>query len=148
MEQLSLSKRSDRRAFTLIELLVVIAIMAILMAMTMPMIPGVNDQARIVTCESRLQQVGVALRLYAEDHRKYPRSLDELVAGRYLDQQSLLRCDKTGRRYYYRPASLTAAPAEVIAGCVAPNSKTGERPHRHGKVSVMLHVNGEASLTR
>ena len=61
------ASRRKRAAFTLIELLVVIAIIAILAATTLPMIPAVNDQARISTCESRLQQIGVALRLYAED---------------------------------------------------------------------------------
>lgn len=148
MKRMPRMSRRIRRAFTLIELLVVIAMMAIMLAMTMPMIPGVNDQARIGTCESRLQQVGVALRLYAEDHRKYPQTLDELIAGRYLDQKSLLRCDKTGRQYYYRPPSLTAEPSVVVAGCVDPSTRTGGRPHRHGTVAVNLHANGEASLTR
>jgi len=137
-----------RRAFTLIELLVVIAMISILIAMTMPMIPAVNDQARIGTCESRQQQVGVALRLFAEDHHAYPKSLNELYAGHYLDQRSLLRCDKTGREYYYRPAPLTAKPEEVLLACVDPATATGKRPHRHGTVSVLLHANGEATLTR
>lgn len=137
-----------RRAFTLIELLVVIAMIAIMMAMTMPMIPAVNDQARIGTCESRQQQVGVALRLYAEDHHAYPKTLEALVAGHYLEQQSLLRCDKTGREYFYRPASLVAKPDEVVLACVDPAVATGQRPHRHGTVTVALHANGEAVLTR
>lgn len=140
--------RSPRRAFTLIELLVVIAMMAILLAMTMPMIPAVNDQARIGTCESRQQQVGVALRLYAEDHHAYPKSLDELYTGHYLEQRSLLRCDKTGREYFYRPASLAAKPEEVLLACVDPTTASGKRPHRHGTVTVALHANGEAHLVR
>jgi prepilin-type N-terminal cleavage/methylation domain-containing protein len=140
--------RTARRAFTLIELLVVIAMISILIAMTMPMIPAVNDQARIGTCESRQQQVGVALRLYAEDHHAYPRRLEELYTGHYLDQQSLLRCDKTGHEYFYRPASLAAKPEEVLLACVDPATATGKRPHRHGTVSVVLHANGEAALTR
>ena len=140
--------RMARRAFTLIELLVVIAMMSIMLAMTMPMIPAVNDQARIGTCESRQQQVGVALRLYVEDHHAYPKSLDALYTGHYLEQRSLLRCDKTGHDYYYRPAPLNAKPEEVLLACVDPTTASGKRPHRHGTVSVVLHANGEASLTR
>src|SRR4051812_18353556 len=95
-----ISRISRRSAFTLIELLVVIAIIAILAATTLPMIPAVNDQARIGTCESRLQQIGIAIRLYAEDHHRMPATLDALYAGHYLEQKSLLRCDKTGKEYF------------------------------------------------
>jgi prepilin-type N-terminal cleavage/methylation domain-containing protein len=73
---------AQSRAFTLIELLVVIAIIAILAATTLPMIPAVNDQARIGTCEARLQQLGVALRPYVEDYHAYPANLRALYDGR------------------------------------------------------------------
>jgi prepilin-type N-terminal cleavage/methylation domain-containing protein len=132
----------SRRAFTLIELLVVIAIMAILAATTLPMIPAVNDQARIGTCESRLQQIGIALRLYAEDYHAYPQSLQSLYDGRYLEQQSLLRCDKAAREYYYRPAPLNAARETVIAACTDPNTPDGSRPHSHRSLMVTLHAHG------
>src|SRR5436305_2513319 len=91
------------RGFTLIELLVVIAIIAIMAATTLPMIPGVNDQARIGTCESRLQQIGVALRLYEEDYHAMPRTLDDLYTAHYIEQRSLLRRDKTEHELYYHP---------------------------------------------
>jgi prepilin-type N-terminal cleavage/methylation domain-containing protein len=134
-----------RRAFTLIELLVVIAIMAILAATTLPMIPAVNDQARIGTCESRLQQIGIALRLYAEDYHAYPKSLRALYAGRYVEQQSLLRCDKAGKEYYYRPAALNAARETVLAACTDPTTPSGSRPHSHHTLTVALHAHGGTS---
>jgi prepilin-type N-terminal cleavage/methylation domain-containing protein len=137
-----------RRAFTLIELLVVIAIWAILVATALPMVPAVNDQARIATCESRLQQIGVALRLYAEDHHHFPKTLDELYEGRYLEQRSLLRCDKAEAEYYYRPATLTADREQVIAACCDPSTPAGKRPHRHGTVLVELHAHGGTTLSR
>ncbi|MFN3648274.1 MAG: type II secretion system protein [Armatimonadota bacterium] len=140
--------RPARRGFTLIELLVVIAMIAILAAITLPMIPGVNDQARIATCESRLQQIGVALRLYAEDHHRYPARLAELYDGRYLEQRSLLRCDKAETEYFYRPPSLTAEREQVVAACVDPATPPGRRPHRHGTTLVRLHVHGGASLAQ
>jgi prepilin-type N-terminal cleavage/methylation domain-containing protein len=136
-----------RAAFTLIELLVVIAIIAILAATTLPMIPAVNDQARISTCESRLQQIGVALRLYAEDYHAMPPNLDALYAGRYVDQHALLQCDKTGEAYYYQPAPLTAERGRIIAACVEPGRASGLRPHRHGTVAVQLHADGTATLS-
>jgi prepilin-type N-terminal cleavage/methylation domain-containing protein len=136
-----------RRAFTLIELLVVIAVIAIMTAATLPMIPAVNDQARIGTCESRLQQIGVALRLYAEDHHRFPRSLGELYDGHYLQQRSLLRCDREEHEYFYRPAALDADRETVIAACCDPNTPSGRRPHRHHTVLVRLHLNGSTTLS-
>jgi prepilin-type N-terminal cleavage/methylation domain-containing protein len=135
-----------RRAFTLIELLVVIAIMAIMMAATLPMIPAVNDQARVATCQSRQEQIGMALRLYAEDHHRYPARLQELVDQRYLDSANLLRCDKTGAEFHYHPVPLSAAPAELLLACCDPKTESGKRPHRHGLGIVELHRSGPAGL--
>ncbi len=57
-----------RRAFTLIELLVVIAIIALLVALLLPALGSARNQARIVVCGSRLQQLGVAINLYFGDY--------------------------------------------------------------------------------
>ena len=136
------------RAFTLIELLVLIAIMAILMATTLPMFPALNDQARVATCKSRQEQLGVALRLYAEDHRRFPARLQELYDGRYLESPALLRCDKTGAEYYYRPVPLGAPRQEILLACCAPDTPSGKRPHRHGTVSVQLRLSGAATAVQ
>lgn len=136
----------SQHAFTLIELLVVMAILAILAATTLPMIPGVNDQARIVTCESRLAQLGVALRLYTEDYQTMPPSLAALYEGRYIDQKSLLRCGKTGSDYFYRPQPLTADRDTLLAACCDPATPAGKRPHRYRTVFVRLHRHGGTTL--
>ena len=145
--ELQATVRAQRRAFTLIELLVVIAMIAILAAITLPMVPGVNDQARVETCESRLQQVGIALRQYAEDYHAYPRSLEALYQSGYVEQEAVLHCSKTGEGFFYRPTSLTAPREAIVAACADPSGPAGARPHRHGTMAVELQVNGSTTHT-
>lgn len=68
------------RAFTLIELLVVIAIIAILMAIMMPALQRVKEQAREIACRANLRQYGLAQAMYLDDHDdRYPYAWTSLV---------------------------------------------------------------------
>ena len=61
-----------KKAFTLIELLVVISIIALLLAILMPSLARVKEQAKRVVCMSNQHQLGIAFSTYASDTGKYP----------------------------------------------------------------------------
>ena len=66
-----------KRHFTLIELLVVIGIIALLAAMLMPALGKAQEAARQADCVNQLKQIGLALKMYANDMRsQYPNGLD------------------------------------------------------------------------
>jgi prepilin-type N-terminal cleavage/methylation domain-containing protein len=58
-----------KRAFTLVELLVVIGIIAILIAVLMPALSRVRDQARSVQCASNMKTLMTAALMFAQDHK-------------------------------------------------------------------------------
>lgn len=57
-----------KKAFTLIELLVVISIIALLMAILMPTLKKVKQQAKAVLCQSNLKQWGLFHQMYFDDN--------------------------------------------------------------------------------
>lgn len=72
------------RAFTLIELLVVLAIIATLLSLVAPRYFKSIDRAKEVTLKENLFTLRDALDKYYDDKGRYPNTLDELVAARYL----------------------------------------------------------------
>ncbi|HEY1787621.1 MAG TPA: prepilin-type N-terminal cleavage/methylation domain-containing protein, partial [Verrucomicrobiae bacterium] len=63
------------QAFTLIELLIVIAIIAILAALLLPVLGQAKQRAWGVQCVSNLRQIGVGMKMFADDNGElYPES--------------------------------------------------------------------------
>ncbi|HUU54056.1 MAG TPA: type II secretion system protein, partial [Armatimonadota bacterium] len=60
--------RRGEKAFTIAELLVTIAIIALLAVMVVPVFEARSEEARTLTCQSNMQKVVSAIRLYMADH--------------------------------------------------------------------------------
>ena len=61
-------RRETAAGFTLIELLCVIAIIALLASLLLPAMTEVRQRADSMVCSSNLRAIGVATRLYLQDH--------------------------------------------------------------------------------
>ncbi|HEX4120034.1 MAG TPA: type II secretion system protein [Verrucomicrobiae bacterium] len=94
------------KGFTLIELLVVIAIVALLAALTMPVLSRTQEAGRSTACISNLHQIGIALQIYVNGNNNHlPVMRDranppatnalpsvEIVLGSELANTNVLRC--------------------------------------------------------
>lgn len=57
-----------KRGFSLVELLVVVAIIAILASLLLPALARTMESARRTICVNNLNQLGLSLRMYADEH--------------------------------------------------------------------------------
>ncbi len=106
------------RAFTLVELLTVIAVIGVLVAILIPVVVRVRDNARATTCLSNLRQQAVACLLFAADNREtlppsVPVAEDWPGFGDYPRWQQLVE------RYAERRSSTVEGSGRTIWRCPA-----------------------------
>lgn len=77
-------KRKAERGFTLVELMIVITIIGILASIAAPSYQRNLIKAREAVLMEDLYQMRRAIDAYFADHIRYPDSLDDLVASKYL----------------------------------------------------------------
>jgi len=109
---------ADARGFTFIELTVVIGIIAVLAAILFPVFARAREKARQARCLANLEQIGLALSMYARDHAgHFPPTNDDLspLLGRYLPMGEVLTCpsasyEREGRAKEVPPAGVRVPP--------------------------------------
>lgn len=106
------TSRNRSPGFTLIELIVVMAIVALLVSIAAPRYLQSVERAREATLRTSLMVMRDAIDRFAADRARYPDSLDELVATRYL--RTLPEDPITGLRSGW--VELTPAPDSLLPG--------------------------------
>jgi general secretion pathway protein G len=79
-----LFRKKSEKGFTLIELLIVLSIVGILASIVVPNYQRHLIKAREAVLMEDLYQMRRAIDAYFADHIRYPESLDDLVASKYL----------------------------------------------------------------
>src|SRR3989344_1493525 len=122
--------------FTIVELLVVIVVIAILVALTLPNLFGLQRRARDDTRKNDLKNVQQALETYYNDNNAYPAAL----AGLATEYINTVPADPQGGAYTYTPA-----PASCTTACttytLSATLENDNDPAATGGVYTVVSVN-------
>ena len=93
--------RPVKQAFTLVELLVVVAVVGLLMAILLPVTGRARLQAKVLTVNAELRDIGLALEAYSLDHEgEYPPVRVDCMLGGHFYQ---LPCELVESGYLPAP---------------------------------------------
>lgn len=106
------------RGFTLIELMVVMAIIATLLTIATPRYFAHLDRAKETALRETLAVTRDAIDKFAADNDRYPATLDELVAKRYLRSLPTDPITESSATWTLLPppSSLQGEAAEITSG--------------------------------
>ena len=104
------------------EVIVVLGVIAVLVALLLPTLGRARERARTARCRSNLQQIGIGLRLYLDDHGHYPRNLTWLR----LDPWELWVCPS---RRVTEPRNRDYYPQDYLENAVGSGSGLPTLPH-------------------
>ncbi len=99
--------KTARTAFTLIEVLVVVAIIALLVAILIPSLARVREQARVTKCLSNMSNLPKAVLSFAQEHKGYAQLIGEPVEWQTLDPSYT--------RYVYQTGAWTGTAPDPLA---------------------------------
>ena len=117
-----------KNAFTLIELLVVIAIIAMLLAILVPSLVYVKEQATAILCAANQKGLGIGWILYSEENDSY------LVGGSTYDRTDYRWCERPLVANAPIPLPLGVDPASFQATGAALNQEARLLGIRAGKL--------------